>query len=192
MKHLYLIGGTMGVGKTTVSQILKRELPDCVFLDGDWCWDADPFQVTEDTKRMVLENIIFLLNQFLRCPAYKNIVFCWVMHQQEILDRILEGLKDENETTPAMEGSGEGVSIHAVSLVCEPSELTRRLEKDVKAGIRRADVIERSLSRLPLYMGLNTRKIDVTDLTPEETALAIRKAGQDERNGGIHSILETV
>ena len=189
MKHLYLIGGTMGVGKTTVSQILKRELPDCVFLDGDWCWDADPFQVTEDTKRMVLENIIFLLNQFLRCPAYKNIVFCWVMHQQEILDRILEGLKDENETTPAMEGSGEGVSIHAVSLVCEPSALTRRLEKDVKAGIRRADVIERSLSRLPLYMGLNTRKIDVTDLTPEETALAIRKT---ERNGGIHSILVTV
>lgn len=35
MKRLYLIGGTMGVGKTTVCQILKRQLPNCVFLDGD-------------------------------------------------------------------------------------------------------------------------------------------------------------
>ena len=34
MKTLYLIGGTMGVGKTTVCQILKRRLPDAVFLDG--------------------------------------------------------------------------------------------------------------------------------------------------------------
>ena len=46
MKTIYLIGGTMGVGKTTVSQQLKKKLPNSVFLDGDWCWDADPFQVT--------------------------------------------------------------------------------------------------------------------------------------------------
>ena len=50
MKTLYLIGGTMGVGKTTISQQLKKDLPNCVFLDGDWCWDADPFQVTEETE----------------------------------------------------------------------------------------------------------------------------------------------
>ena len=38
MKTLFLIGGTMGVGKTTACRILKRKLPACVFLDGDWCW----------------------------------------------------------------------------------------------------------------------------------------------------------
>lgn len=32
MKTLYLIGGTMGVDKTTVSQQLKRDLPNSVFL----------------------------------------------------------------------------------------------------------------------------------------------------------------
>lgn len=47
MKTLYLIGGTMGVGKTTVSQLLKKDLINSVFLDGDWCWDASPFQVTD-------------------------------------------------------------------------------------------------------------------------------------------------
>ena len=64
MKSLYLIGGTMGVGKTTVCRILKQQLPDAVFLDGDWCWDADPFVVTEETKAMVLQNICFMLGQF--------------------------------------------------------------------------------------------------------------------------------
>ena len=56
MKNVYLVGGTMGVGKTTICQQLKRKLPNSVFLDGDWCWDADPFWVTEETKKMVLEN----------------------------------------------------------------------------------------------------------------------------------------
>ena len=54
MKQLYLIGGTMGVGKTAVCQRLKRLLPNSVFLDGDWYWDSDPFCVTEETKKMVI------------------------------------------------------------------------------------------------------------------------------------------
>ena len=46
IKTLYMIGGTMRIGKTTVCQQLKQDLPNSVFLDGDWCWDASPFQVT--------------------------------------------------------------------------------------------------------------------------------------------------
>ena len=76
MKKLYLIGGPMGVGKTAVGQELKRKLSRSVFLDGDWCWDANPFQVTAETQKMVLENICFLLNQFIRCSAYEHIIFC--------------------------------------------------------------------------------------------------------------------
>ncbi len=34
MKHIYVIGGTMGVGKTTTSQALKKKLNNSVFLDG--------------------------------------------------------------------------------------------------------------------------------------------------------------
>lgn len=37
MKNLFLIGGTMGIGKSTVSGCLKHKLPNSVFLDGDWC-----------------------------------------------------------------------------------------------------------------------------------------------------------
>lgn len=92
MKNLYLIGGTMGVGKTTVCQRLKGLLPKAVFLDGDWCWDAEPFVVTEETKAVVMDNICHVLNNFIHCTEYENIIFCWVMHQQGIIDSILERL----------------------------------------------------------------------------------------------------
>ena len=96
MKTLYLIGGTMGAGKTAVSQQLKKDLPNSVFLDGDWCWDSSPFQVTEETKKIVIDNICHLLNNFLSCSVYENIIFCWVMHEQAIIDSIIENLDITN------------------------------------------------------------------------------------------------
>ena len=65
IKKLYMIGGTMGVGKTTVCQQLKRDLQNSVFLDGDWCWDASPFQVTNETKVMVTDVNVKLFCRFL-------------------------------------------------------------------------------------------------------------------------------
>lgn len=82
----------MGVGKTTVCRRLKVLLPNSVFLDGDWCWDMHPFQITEETKAMVLDNICHLLYNFLGCSAFQNIIFCWVLHEQSILDSILARL----------------------------------------------------------------------------------------------------
>lgn len=108
-----------GVGKTTTCQILKNKLPNCVFLDGDWCWDMHPFQVTPETKKMVMENICFLLNQFIRCIAYENIIFCWVMHEQAIIDEILLKLETEN------------CLIHTISLICDADGLRKRLQKIV-------------------------------------------------------------
>lgn len=157
-KSLYLIGGPMGVGKTTVCQLLKRRLERAVFLDGDWCWDADPFQVTDETKQMVLDNIRYLLNSFLGCSAYQNILFCWVMHEQSILDVILSGL------------ALDGCEVCALSLICTPEVLEERLRQDIRRGLRGPDSIPRSQSRLPLYDSLRTQKIDVSHLTPEQTA----------------------
>ena len=96
MKKLFIIGGTMGIGKSTVSQILKQKLPNSVFLDGDWCWDSSPFQVTAETKEMVIKNICAVLNNFLKCSVYENVIFCWVMHEQSIIDKIISGLDTAN------------------------------------------------------------------------------------------------
>ncbi len=158
MKHLYLIGGTMGVGKTTACQLLKKKLKNAVFLDGDWCWDADPFRVTEETKAMVTDNICYLLNNFIRCTAYDNIIFCWVMHEQTIIDHILSKLNTTN------------CDVKTISLVCSPEQLKQRLQHDIDAGIRDISVLEISPNRIPMYERLNTIKIDVSELTPVQVA----------------------
>lgn len=158
MKNIYLIGGTMGVGKTTVCQNIKGKLNNSVFLDGDWCWDMHPFQVTEETKQMVEENICFLLNNFIKCSAYENIVFCWVMHFQTIIDDIVSRLDTTN------------CKVHSISLVCSEQALKTRLMKDVGTGIRTEDVISRSIERLPLYDKLSSYKVDVSNLGPDQVA----------------------
>lgn len=156
MKKLYLIGGTMGVGKTTVCQEMKRKLDNAVFLDGDWCWDADPFIVTDETKLMVMDNICYLLNNFIKCSSYENIIFCWVMHEQKIIDDILFRLNTN------------GCDVKIVSLICNAEELIKRLQNDIDSGIRKPDIIERSIARIPLYDNLKTIKIDTNNKSVNE------------------------
>lgn len=162
MKKVYLIGGAMGVGKTTVCRLLKHQLPNSVFLDGDWCWDMHPFQITDETKAMVMDNICYLLNNYIRCSAFENVIFAWVIHEQSIIDTIISRV------------DMSGCEAKTVSLVCNRNALIQRLRADVDAGIRQADVIERSMRRLPLYAGLQTVKIDVSDMTPAQAAEQIR------------------
>ena len=91
MKKLILVGGTMGVGKSSVCRALHQRLTPSVWLDGDWCWNLNPFEVTEETKAMAMDNIAHLLGSFLRCSQTEYVIFSWVMHQQEIIDVVLEG-----------------------------------------------------------------------------------------------------
>lgn len=156
MKTLYLIGGTMGVGKTAVSQQLKKDLNNSVFLDGDWCWDANPFQVTDETKTMVVHNICYLLNSFIHCSAYENVIFCWVMHEQSIIDGIINELDTEN------------CIVKKISLTVDEMNLQQRLKADMARNICTADVIDRSVARIPMYQALDTIKIETSNKTVRE------------------------
>ncbi|MGM9638291.1 MAG: AAA family ATPase [Butyricicoccaceae bacterium] len=166
MKRFYLIGGTMGVGKTTVCQCLKQRLPACVFLDGDWCWDMHPFVVNDETRQMVMENIAFQLNNFLRCTAFENIVFCWVMHEQSIIDALLSRLTLND------------CAVCAVSLVCSPETLRERLQRDIDAGLRQPDVLGRSLARLDNYKRLRSWLLPTDGLTPVQVAQKLAAMGE--------------
>ena len=165
MKKLYLIGGTMGVGKTTTCQVLKIKLDKSVFIDGDWCWDMHPFMVNEETKKLVLENICMLLNNDLKCSVFDHIIFCWVMHEQSIIDDLLSRL-DLND-----------VKVIAISLVCQKEALEKRIQKDIDQGIRKSDVLKRSIERMEMYQKLDTYKIDVSYKTVEEVIDEIMEVG---------------
>ena len=162
MKNLYLIGGPMGVGKTAVAKQLTEKLYPAVFLDGDWCWNAEAMIVTEETKRMVKDNICHLLNNYIKCSEYHNIIFTWVMHTQDIVDDILNSLNTDD------------VKVHVISLIATPRALTERLEKDIAGGIRQPDIIRRSLERLEHYKGVNSIKIDTTGLSIDRVSDIIK------------------
>ena len=79
------------------------------------------------------------------------------MHEQSIINDILSNLDLTN------------CDVKTLSLICNRDELAKRLKKDIKEGIRQEDVITRSIERLPLYAALNTVKVDVSDLSVEQT-----------------------
>lgn len=159
MKHVYLIGEPMGIGKSTICNQLNQDLDHSVFLDGDWCWNMDPFVVNQDTKNMVLDNITHCLNNFIHTPGIENIIFCWVMHKQDIIDQIIQKLDTE------------GVDIHLISLICEKEELIKRMLIDRRDN----QTIRKSLQYLELYKDLDTQKIDVTTLDVQKTIDKIKR-----------------
>ena len=117
-----------------------------------------------NTQKIIKEcdNICYLLNNFIRCSAYENVIFAWVMHEQSIIDRILSRV------------DMSGCELKTISLICNRDALIHRLQADVDAGVRQVDVIARSVQRIPLYASLQTIKIDVSHITAAHAADQIR------------------
>ena len=164
VKNIYIIGGSMGVGKTMVGKLLKSKLPNSVFLDGDWCWDMNPFQVTAETKDMVMDNICYLLNNYIKCSVYENIIFCWVLQEQATIDTIMNNISCRECETKV------------VSLVCDEETLRERLQNDINDNYRTDDIIEKSIRYMPLYDSLKTIKIDTSRRSIGEIAKEIKES----------------
>ena len=145
-KKLIVINGTMGVGKSTISTALKDELENSIMLDGDWCWMMNPWNITEENIKMVEQNIIFLLNSFLNNSSFRYVIFTWVLHNEMILDNLLEGIDDDN------------FELHFYSLVCNKNELIERMENDSRTEIN----IKNASERISLYLAQRSKKIDTT------------------------------
>lgn len=163
MKKLIIINGTMGAGKSTVSELLLKETENSIYLDGDWCWNMNPFTVNEENIEMVMKNIIFLLRSFLNNSNFQYIIFCWVMHKEEIFKNILNEIRDLD------------FELYKFTLLCNETELARRIAGDIKIGKRETGQINESIARLKLYKNMDTYKIDVSSKTPKEAAEEIRR-----------------
>jgi len=94
-----------------------------------------------------MNNVCYLLNSFVHCSAYDNIIFCWVMHRQSIISTILE------------RADVKGSEVTVISLMVSEKALTERIMPDVKGGIRKSDVLNRSIARIPLYQIYSSIKI---------------------------------
>lgn len=155
MKNLIFINGTMAVGKSATAKHLNSILENSVWLDGDWCWMSDPFTVTEETKQIVTDNICHLLNNFIRCSRYENIIFSWVMDYEAIYESIVTKLETKNCT------------IHRYTINCSEETLKNRVENDTVQDGRN---FEKSRERLPRFDKMTTTKIYNDNMTPLQTA----------------------
>lgn len=160
MKTLIVLNGPMGVGKTTIGRELCRLLNPSIFLDGDWCWDLHPFSVTEATKALVIKNIRALLRQDLDCPEVDYVVFVWVLQQEETAFQLLNGLEEK-------------ARILRVTLDASDQTLAGRVQRDIAAGLRTPDSLERSLSYQKFYPGQDTIHIRTDGRTPAGIAAEI-------------------
>ena len=72
----------------------------------------------------------------------------------------------------------QNVAVHRVTLTVSEQALRLRLQRDVDAGLRAPDVIERSVARLPLYDRVRTVKLDVSSCTARQAAQQIAAMGR--------------
>jgi len=162
LKKLILINGTMGVGKTAACKELNKALSGSVWLDGDWCWMMNPFIADDYSKRMVEENIGFLLRNFLKNPAYEYVIFDWVMDREEIYEIVLDQVREC------------GFELYKITLQCGESELRKRIAEDIESGDRSEESLRDSLARRGLYDKLDSTKIDTSNMSAREVAEAIK------------------
>ncbi|AJA47084.1 hypothetical protein CPAST_c09840 [Clostridium pasteurianum DSM 525 = ATCC 6013] len=162
-KKLIIINGTMGVGKTATCKELNKKLYNSVWLDGDWCWRMNPFIVNDENKAMVIDNITYMLRNFLVNSSCKYVIFNWVIHTEEIFKLILQRLNDLE------------FDLIKITLICSEEILKKRILKDVQLNLREDSAISTSIERLKLYENMDTVKIDTTDNSISETVDTIMK-----------------
>ena len=153
MKKFIVINGAMGVGKTSICKELNKKLMNSVWLDGDWCMMMNPLNLVETNKKMFLDNIIYLLNNYLSNPTFDYVLFSWVIPSEDIINYITKNL------------SGNSFEQKRITLLCEESRLKERMIRDGRDMF----TIERSMIYQDGYKSFNTIKIDTAERSVSET-----------------------
>ncbi len=106
---------------------------------------------------MVESNIVYLLRNYLSNSTFDYIIFNWVLHREEIMQRLLNSISDfEFRLTP-------------ITLTCSAEALRERMLLDHRTD----DQIETSCYRQRLYEEMETYKIDTTKMNVDETIMEI-------------------
>ena len=132
-------------------------------LDGDWCYRVHPFRVTKESKALVLNNIAFLLDGYLKSPDVDLVLFTWVMNKREIRDAVLSKMKEAGKCL-------------FVTLTASEEALIKRFAKDIAAGLRTQEGLHRALSYLPDYKAdFGGLKLITDEKEPDELAEIVKE-----------------
>jgi broad-specificity NMP kinase len=153
VKKLIIINGAMGVGKTRICKELNKKLTNSVWLDGDWCMMMNPWNITETNQKMFLDNINYLLNNFLSNPTFEYIIFSWVIPREDMINYLIKRL------------SNNCFELKKITLLCEDNKLRERMLKDGRDEF----TIEKSMIYQKAFNSFNTVKVNTTELSVVET-----------------------
>ena len=168
MKKLIIINGTMGVGKTSVGQLLNESIPNSAFIDGDWCCKVDS-PLTESIKKLYIENIKSILNNYLLSSAVTDIIFCWVIHKNEILYNIINNVDLKN------------IKVYIITLQANELSLKSRITKRLEYEKRDNNELKRSLYyQQKFYKNMPSYKIDTSNINVQDVAEKICEIVADE------------
>lgn len=120
----------------------------------------NPWDMCEQNKKMVMDNITHILRSYLASGTIDNVVFSWVLHRQDVIDELLGRL------------DGFDFELSGFCLTCTPE----RLQSRMRADGRDIDDIKASVERLRFYPAAGWSLIDTSNITPGRAAEMIAEA----------------
>jgi gluconate kinase len=163
---IIIINGSLGVGKSSVSEVLHCKFEKSVYLDGDHIGYVHPFEIYDDARIDHLYRTLALLVGFHQRNGYRDFVINYVFESPGSLQALLDLLRPFDP------------SLHVYWLTCEEGEQENRIRA------RKRDQLDWELSRFlelkriqaeAAQEGFIGIEADTTDLTSAEVADQIWK-----------------
>ena len=154
-RHLVLLGGPPGVGKSEVLKHLAKLNPGCSTIDADEEYIAVPGLDESENRKKAVDSVISAARR--KFEIGSDLVFvAWVFARPQLYEPVKYGLASFSHFQMQL------------YLVAEPQILRSRL-------VRRSDgdKFEYSKSRLELINKLPFTRIDTTNLNPEQVAESV-------------------
>ena len=112
---IIIINGSLGVGKSSVSEELYSRFDRSVYLDGDAMGAVHPFEIYDQARIAHLYETLELLIGFHQQHGYDNFVINYVFESAAALQALLERLHPLD------------TAIHTYWLTCDPQEQAQRI-----------------------------------------------------------------
>lgn len=87
---IIIINGSLGVGKTSISEELLWKYEKTVMLDGDALGNVNPFDIYDQNRIQHLYKTIELLVKFHNDAGFDNIIINYVFESSESLRQLIE------------------------------------------------------------------------------------------------------
>ena len=164
MKRLILVCGANGIGKSTACRNLVEIFPPSAYIDSDYCRFMNPFSFSKEEVAVVVSNISNMMINYFKLDTIGNVIFQYGFHgvRRQIFKEIL-ALLDENRIE---------YEFCPIILECSLEENIRRMQNDGRDSERINRAIENTRD---IYDELPYPRINVTHLSPEQTAFKIKE-----------------